>query len=67
MINKAVILADYASDLYYGFNDLSDYERGEFDCVHGYPALDNQSDDYYLGYGHNYGLIETQSGACNYA
>jgi len=55
------------NELYYGFDDLNDYERGEFDCVHGYPALDNQSDDYYLGYGHNYGLIETQSGASNYA
>ena len=52
------------SDLYYGFDDLNDYERGELDCVLGYPALDNQSDDYYLGYSHNYGLMETQSGAC---
>ena len=32
------------------FDVLSDFDRGEYDCVHGYPALDNESDAYYEGY-----------------
>jgi len=33
---------------------LTDYERGEYDCVHGHQARDCESDDYYLGYGTQY-------------
>ena len=32
-------------------NELNDLERGEYDCVLGYQALDGQSEDYYVGYG----------------
>lgn len=33
------------------FDILSDFERGEYDCVYGYPALKNESEAYYEGYG----------------
>ena len=37
------------------FNDLTDYERGELDCVLGYAvASDCESDEYYRGYGEQY-------------
>jgi oxalate decarboxylase/phosphoglucose isomerase-like protein (cupin superfamily) len=36
------------------FNDLTDYERGEYDCVHNHPVRDNESPDYYSGYGDAY-------------
>jgi hypothetical protein len=51
------------AEYYDNFDCLNDYERGELDCVLGYPALDNESEDYYLGYGHYYGMLETQTGA----
>ena len=35
-------------------NKLSDYERGEWDCVHGHTARDCDSDEYYRGYGETY-------------
>ena len=35
-------------------NKLSDYERGEWDCVHGHQARDCDSDEYYRGYGETY-------------
>lgn len=50
-----------AQDLYYGFDSLNDYERGEFDCIHGYPANANDSDEYYVGYGTTYGIMETNT------
>ena len=50
------------TDLYVGFNNLNDYERGELDCILGYPALDNESADYYLGYGNTYELMEVETG-----
>ena len=31
-------------------NDLCDYERGEYDCLHGHDVKDNESPDYYSGY-----------------
>ena len=34
-----------------GINDLNDLERGEYDCVVGYQALEGQSEAYYAGYG----------------
>ena len=36
------------------FNDLTDYERGEYDCVHGHQARDCDTDEYYRGYGETY-------------
>lgn len=35
-------------------NDLDDYAKGEYDCVHGHEALPNQSPSYYEGYGDRY-------------
>ena len=41
-------------------NDLSDKERGELDCVLGYPALVNQSTAYEDGYGEQYAKEQNQ-------
>ena len=35
-------------------NKLTDYESGEWDCVHGYPARECESAQYYAGYGDAY-------------
>lgn len=35
-------------------NNLTDYERGEFDCVHGHQARDCETSEYYSGYGTEY-------------
>ena len=35
-------------------NDMCDYERGEYDCLHGHDVKDNESPDYYSGYGDRY-------------
>jgi hypothetical protein len=35
-------------------NKLNDFERGEWDCVHGYQARDCETEQYYLGYGTQY-------------
>ena len=35
-------------------NKLTDFERGEWDCVHGYPARDCETGEYYTGYGETY-------------
>ena len=45
-----------------GINELNDLERGEYDCVTGYPALDGQSDAYYAGYGKQYATEQTTGG-----
>jgi len=36
------------------FDRMTDYERGEYDCVHGHEALEGQSDKYNEGYGEQY-------------
>ena len=41
---------------------FSDFERGEYDCVHGHKAEDGESDKYYQGYGQQY-AHEQQVGA----
>lgn len=43
---------------------FSDYERGEYDCVHGYDAEDGESDKYYQGYAQQY-AVEQNQGANN--
>jgi hypothetical protein len=43
-------------------NELNDYERGEYDCILGYPALEGQSEAYELGYGEQYQKEETVGG-----
>jgi|TARA_Y100000385_G_C12743315_1_gene487761 hypothetical protein len=45
-----------------GINDLNDLERGEYDCVLGYSALEGQSDAYYVGYGEQYAKEMTVGG-----
>ena len=45
-----------------GINELNDLERGEYDCVLGYPALEGQSDAYDLGYGEQYSKEMTVGG-----
>jgi len=45
-----------------GFDTLSDKERGELDCVLGYPALVNQSTAYEDGYGEQYAKEQTVGG-----
>jgi len=45
-----------------GINDLNDLERGEYDCVSGYPALEGQSDAYDIGYGEQYTKEQTVGG-----
>lgn len=34
--------------------DMTAYERGEWDCVHGYAVRDDEIPDYYSGYGDAY-------------
>jgi len=43
-------------------NDLSDLERGEYDCVLGYPALEGQSEAYQIRYGEQYAKEQTVGG-----
>ena len=43
-------------------NKLCAYERGEYDCILGYPALEGQSEAYELGYGERYQKQETVGG-----
>ena len=45
-----------------GINDLNDLERGEYDCVAGYPALEGQSNAYQIGYGEQYAKEQTVGG-----
>ena len=45
-----------------GINELNDLERGELDCVLGYPALEGQSEAYQLGYGEQYAKEQTVGG-----
>jgi hypothetical protein len=45
-----------------GINDLNDQERGEYDCVTGYQALEGQSEAYYVGYGEQYAKEQTVGG-----
>ena len=35
-------------------NKLNDFDRGEWDCVHGYPCRECEPEAYYLGYGTQY-------------
>ena len=43
-------------------NELNDLERGEYDCVLGYQALDGQSEAYQIGYGEQYAKEQTVGG-----
>ena len=45
-----------------GINDLNDLERGEYDCLAGYPALEGQSEAYQIGYGEQYAKERTVGG-----
>lgn len=41
--------------------EFDDYAKGEYDCLQGYDALENQSDDYYNGYGNQYASEQIQN------
>jgi|TARA_R110001632_G_scaffold153190_6_gene271014 hypothetical protein len=41
-------------------DSLSDYDRGEYDCLHGYEAELGKSDKYYQGYGDQYHFEQNQ-------
>jgi len=43
-------------------DQMTDFERGEYDCVHGHDAVDGASDEYNRGYGEQY-AFEQQAGA----
>ncbi|MCS5594195.1 MAG: hypothetical protein NZ730_06590 [Porticoccaceae bacterium] len=36
------------------FDNMTDYVRGEYDCVHGHKARDGETASYYNGYGDRY-------------
>ena len=42
-------------------DEFDDYAKGEYDCLKGYDALENQSDDYYNGYGDQYASEQIQN------
>jgi len=45
--------------MYQYFKELTDYERGEYDALHGYPVSDaEESPDYYSGYGDAYEYLQ---------
>lgn len=37
-----------------GINDLSFYEQGEYDALHGHPVRDVENPEYYWGYADQY-------------
>ena len=37
-----------------GINDLSYYEQGEYDALHGHPVRDVENPEYYWGYADQY-------------
>lgn len=43
-------------------NRLTDFEKGEYDCVHNHPPVQNASQQYLDGYGQEYARQETISG-----
>ena len=43
-------------------NKLTDFEKGEYDCLNLHEAAVNASEEYLLGYGQQYALEETISG-----
>jgi len=43
-------------------NKLTDFEKGEYDCLHLHEAAVNASEAYLLGYGQQYAREETISG-----
>ena len=55
-------IADTTYNMYQYFKELTEYERGEYDALHGYPVADNESPDYLSGYGDAYTYLQTLSG-----
>ena len=55
-------IADTTYNMYQYFKELTDYERGEYDALHGYPVEDNEAPDYLSGYGDAYAYLQTLSG-----
>ena len=42
-------------------NKLSDYEKGEYDAYVGYKSKENQSNEYYFGYGDEYARQQNEN------
>jgi len=42
-------------------DNLSDYEKGEYDAYIGYKAKLDQSDEYYFGYGDEYARQQNET------
>jgi hypothetical protein len=42
-------------------NALNDFDRGELDCILGYPSLENETEQYYDGYSAEYVRQQIQS------
>ena len=40
-------VADARYNMYQYFKELTSYERGEYDCIHGYPALEDEDNTGY--------------------
>lgn len=41
------------------FKDMTAYERGEYDCIHGHAVRDDETPDYYSGYGDAYAMEQS--------
>ena len=39
----------------------SDFERGEWDCLHNFEASSNESEEYYNGYSQAYAHLENKT------
>jgi len=58
-------VADARYNMYQYFKELTSYERGEYDCIHGYPALEEEDKDYYDGYGRAYEYLQMKGANSN--
>lgn len=48
-------------NLYEGFKSLTEYEKGEYDGLSGFPPLMDKSQDYYDGYNKGYAYAQQRS------
>lgn len=46
------------------FNSLTDYEKGEYDCLAGYQCLPDQTQEYLNGYSDQYAQEQIESERC---
>jgi|11BtaG_2_1085332.scaffolds.fasta_scaffold01828_13 hypothetical protein len=43
------------------FENLTAYERGEYDCLHGHDVRDDQEQEYYWGYADQYATEQCET------